>query len=32
MKTSEGIQWISPLLYIDKNGPGGGYMCIVEPW
>lgn len=23
---------VSELLYINKNGPAGGYMCIVEPW
>jgi hypothetical protein len=29
-KTPYGIKPISELLYCNKNGPRGGYMCIVE--
>jgi hypothetical protein len=31
-KTRHGTKHISQLLYINKNGPRGGYMCIVQPW
>lgn len=27
--TPYGMKWISELLYCSKNGPDGGYMCIV---
>jgi hypothetical protein len=30
MRTPSGIRPISELLYINKNGPRGGYMCIVS--
>jgi hypothetical protein len=32
VKTRHGIKYISQLLYINKNGPKGGWMCIVQPW
>jgi hypothetical protein len=30
--TPHGVKPISQLLYINKNGPRGGYMCVVEPF
>ncbi|HEX4661892.1 MAG TPA: hypothetical protein VH307_31235 [Streptosporangiaceae bacterium] len=30
VRTPDGVNYISELLYINKNGPRGGYMCIVE--
>jgi hypothetical protein len=30
IRTPGGIRPISELLYINKNGPRGGYMCIVS--
>jgi hypothetical protein len=30
--TPEGIKPVSEKLYVNKNGPRGGYMCIVRPY
>lgn len=32
IQTPHGIKPVSDLLYINKNGPRGGYLCIIEPW
>jgi len=32
MRNGAETSYISPLLYVNKNGPDGGWMCIVEPW
>jgi hypothetical protein len=32
IETPNGTRPISDLLYINKNGPRGGYLCIVSPW
>jgi hypothetical protein len=29
IRTPAGVKPVSELLYVDKNGPRGGYMCIV---
>jgi len=31
-KTPRGLKPVSEQLYVNKNGPRGGYMCIIEPW
>ncbi|MHB1433817.1 MAG: hypothetical protein ACYCVZ_17105 [Streptosporangiaceae bacterium] len=31
-ETPRGKKPISEMLYINRNGPRGGYMCIIEPW
>lgn len=32
VRTPNGTNYVSELLYINKNGPRGGFMCIVEPY
>lgn len=32
IQTPQGVKPVSELLYINKNGPRGGYMCIIEPY
>lgn len=32
VRTPAEIKYPSELLYINKNGPRGGWMCIVEPF
>lgn len=32
VRTPGGMKYPSQLLYINKNGPRGGWMCIVEPF
>ena len=31
-KTPYGLKPISQQLYVNRNGPRGGYMCIIEPY
>lgn len=31
IRTPHGVKYISDLLYVNKNGPRGGYLCLIGP-